>query len=66
MAKENKLIKFENPNEIFDYLDRKFITWKVLAEDQHILALEKGEYRNKSYEFEVVNKDNTFFLLEIK
>jgi hypothetical protein len=66
MAKENKLIKFESVAEIFEYLNNKYITWRVLTENEHILALEKGEYRNKSLEFEVVNKDTGLFLVEIK
>jgi hypothetical protein len=66
MAKENQLIKFDTVQEIFDYLDCKYIAWRVLTENEHILALEKGEYRNKNYEFEVVNKDTGLFLVEVK
>jgi arginine repressor len=61
-----KELKFESTTELIKYLqDHKYIFKVDATTGKDIYTLEKGEYRDKSYHYEIAEKNNFIILQKV-
>ena len=63
--KQPQILMFKDTQEMIKHFNENYPVWRFSHEEQHILALVKGEYRDKTLTFECVDNKDKIVLKEI-